>query len=121
TDYAHPCQALADLFTLRELVGRLQGLTLAYVGDANNVARSLTEGCARLGMRIVLATPKAYQFSSKEITRIKREFPDLDFTTTDDPVAAVRNAVAVYTDVWASMGQETESAKRRHDFAAYQI
>lgn len=121
TDYAHPCQALADLFTLRELVGRLNGLTLAYVGDANNVARSLAEGCGRLGMRIVLATPKGYQFSADEIDRFRREIPSLDLTVCDNPAKGVKGAVAVYTDVWASMGQEAEAPRRRAEFAAYQV
>jgi ornithine carbamoyltransferase len=109
TDYAHPCQALADLYTLRELVGKLTGLTLAYVGDANNVARSLVEGCGRLGMKMVVAAPPAYQFSADDVARFRREIPQLDLTLTADPVVAVKGAVAVYTDVWASMGQETES------------
>jgi ornithine carbamoyltransferase len=99
----------------------LQGLTLAYVGDANNVARSLVEGCGRLGMRIVVASPTGYQFSADELTRFKREAPQLDLITMDDPKAAVHDAVAVYTDVWVSMGQEAESAKRRKEFAAYQV
>ncbi len=71
TDYAHPCQALADLYTLRELVGRLNGLTLAYVGDCNNMASSLVEGCGRLGMKIVVASPKAYQFSADDLARFQ--------------------------------------------------
>ena len=121
TDYAHPCQALADLFTLRELAGRLEGLTLAYVGDANNVARSLAEGCGRLGMKIALATPKKYQFSPHEIEVLKQQIPQLQLTITEDPAAAVKDAVAVYTDVWTSMGQEAESAQRRRDFAIYQV
>ena len=121
TDYSHPCQAMADLYTLRELVGKLSGLTLAFVGDANNVARSLVEGCGRLGMKIIVASPKAYQFTAEDIARFKREIPQLDLTTTDDPAVAVKNAVAVYTDVWASMGQESEAAKRRQAFAAYQV
>lgn len=121
TDYAHPCQALADLYTLRETVGRTQGLTLAYVGDANNVARSLVEGCGRLNMRVTMATPKAYQFSADEVARIRAESPGIELVVTEDPVEAVRGAVAVYTDVWTSMGQEAESAKRRQDFAAYQV
>ena len=106
---------------MRELLGRLNGLTLAYVGDSNNVARSLVEGCGRLGMKIVVASPKDYQFSADEIARFKREVPGLELTTTDDPVAAVRGAVAVYTDVWASMGQESEAAKRRQVFLPYQV
>ncbi len=121
TDYAHPCQVLADLYTLRELIGKLHGLTLAYVGDANNVARSLVEICGRLGMQINLATPKDYQFSKTEIERFHKAIPQLQLNLSEDPVAAVRNSVAVYTDVWASMGQESEAAKRRKDFAAYQV
>jgi ornithine carbamoyltransferase len=121
TDYAHPCQALADLYTLRELVGRLNGLTLAYVGDANNVARSLVEACGRLGMRIVVASPSAYGFTKDDMARFRRELPQLDLVTTEDPVAAVRGAVAVYTDVWTSMGQEAEAGQRRQALAAYQV
>ena len=104
---------MADLYTLRELVGRLNGLTLAYVGDGNNVARSLVEGCGRLGMRFVVATPKAYQFSADDLARFRREIPELDLRVTDDPTGAVKDAVAIYTDVWASMGQEVGSAKRK--------
>jgi ornithine carbamoyltransferase len=121
TDHAHPCQVLADLYTLRELVGKLHGLTLAYVGDANNVARSLVEACGRLGMKVKLATPKAYQFSAAEVQRFHKEIPELQLAVTEDPISAVRDAVAVYTDVWASMGQEAEAAERRKDFAAYQV
>jgi ornithine carbamoyltransferase len=121
TDLAHPCQALADLYTLRELVGRLNGLTMAYIGDCNNMACSLVEGCGRLGMRIVVATPKKYQFDSEELARFRREEPKLDLQVTEDPVAAVKGAVAIYTDVWASMGQESESGKRKNDFAAHQV
>lgn len=121
TDYAHPCQALADLYTLKELVGPLAGHTLAFIGDANNVSRSLLEGCGLLGMRFVMATPKAYRFDAAYLKQIKKQIPALDYHVTDDPVEAVRGALAVYTDVWASMGQEDESAKRRSDFAAYQV
>jgi ornithine carbamoyltransferase len=121
TDLAHPCQALADLYTLRELVGRLNGLTLAYIGDCNNMAHSLVEGCGRLGMKIVVASPKAYQFSTDNLASFRREIPELDLKVTDDPVSAVKDAVAIYTDVWASMGQESESAKRKTEFAAYQV
>jgi ornithine carbamoyltransferase len=103
------------------LIGKLNGLTLAYIGDANNMARSLVEGCGRLGMKINLATPKAYQFSKADIERFHKEIPQLQLTVTEDPAAAVRDAVAVYTDVWASMGQEAEAAKRRKDFAAFQV
>jgi ornithine carbamoyltransferase len=121
TDRAHPCQALADLYTLKELLGSLTGVTLAYIGDANNMARSLMEGCGRLGMPIVLATPKAYQFSAEEIAEIKREVPQLDLHVTSDPKEAVRGATAVYTDVWTSMGQEAENEARQAAFAPFQV
>jgi ornithine carbamoyltransferase len=121
TDYAHPCQALADLYTLRELVGHLKGRTLAYVGDANNVARSLLEACGLLGMRFVMATPKAYQFDNAYLKGIRKTIPDLDLVVSTDPIEAVRGSIAVYTDVWASMGQEDQSDSRRRDFADYQV
>jgi ornithine carbamoyltransferase len=121
TDYAHPCQALADVYTLRELVGGLKGQKLAYVGDANNVARSLIEVCGLVGMTIAMATPQKYQFDSLYIEQLAQAIPSLDLTITADPAEAVTGAVAVYTDVWASMGQEAEGAKRRRDFARYQV
>ncbi len=121
TDQSHPCQALADLFTMKELAGKLNGHTLAWVGDANNVARSLAEGCAKLGMRFVMATPPGYRFDEEFLPRLKTENPAFDFDVTDDAAHAVRDALAVYTDVWASMGQESEAEQRRRDFAAYQV
>ena len=121
TDYAHPCQALADLYTLKELVGTLQGRTLAYIGDANNVARSLIEACGLVGMKIAMATPPPYQFDRAYLSGVRKAIPGLDLTITTDPAEAVQGAVAVYTDVWASMGQESESAERRSAFAAYQV
>jgi ornithine carbamoyltransferase len=121
TDYDHPCQAVADLFTLREVIGHLRGQTLAYIGDANNVARSLAMGCGKTEMRFVLAAPEKYQFDAAFLKRLKQEVPDLELTVTTDPVEAVRDAAAVYTDVWTSMGQEAESATRRREFAAYQV
>ncbi len=121
TDYAHPCQALADLYTLKELVGRLKGLTLAYVGDGNNVARSLAECCGRIGMRFVMAAPEKYRFDDAFLASLERHAPDLDLVVTDDPREAVRDAVAIYTDVWTSMGQEAESERRRRELADYQV
>jgi len=121
TDYAHPCQAMADLFTIRELAGRLEGHTLAWVGDANNVARSLALGCGRVGMRLAMATPEPYRFDAESLALLEREVPDLEMTVTADPVEAVRDAVAVYTDVWASMGQEEEQEKRKQEFRRYQV
>jgi len=121
TDFGHPCQALADLYTMCELVGKLEGHTLAWIGDANNVARSLALGCGKLGIKMVMATPPRYQFKEKEIAWIKRQVPQLELTITTDPVKAVRDAVAIYTDVWASMGQESEKEGRIKDFAVYQV
>ncbi len=121
TDYAHPCQALSDLYTLRELVGSLRGQTLAYVGDGNNVARSLALGCGKLGIRFVLAAPEGYQFDAEFLASLKRDVPKLKMTVTTDPRQAVADAVAVYTDVWTSMGQESETAARRTALADYQV
>ena len=121
TDYDHPCQALADLYTLRELSGSLTGQTLAFIGDGNNVARSLAMGCGKTGMRFTLAAPKAYQFGADFLHVLKREVPDLDLVVTTDPREAVKEASAVYTDVWTSLGQEAEADARRKAFAAYQV
>ncbi len=121
TDYAHPCQVLADLYTLKELVGRLAGHTLAYIGDGNNVARSLATGCAKMGMKYRAAIPDRYRFDEAFLAHLKRESPGLEMTITADPAEAVAGATAVYTDVWASMGQESESARRRRDFQQYQV
>jgi ornithine carbamoyltransferase len=121
TDYAHPCQAMADLYTLRETFGSLEGRTLAWIGDGNNVARSLALGCAKVGMRFEIASPEGYEFESQFLENLQREVPDLDLRTTLDPAKAVRDAAAVYTDVWASMGQEEEMEQRQRDFAAYQV
>jgi ornithine carbamoyltransferase len=121
TDLAHPCQVLADLYTLEEHYGELSGLRLVWVGDGNNVARSLVEGCGHLGVELVVCTPPGYELDEKFLNDARREFPKLELTTTHDPREAVREAAAVYTDVWASMGQESERAQRRRDFAAYQV
>jgi ornithine carbamoyltransferase len=121
TDYAHPCQALADLYTVKELIGRLKGHTLAYVGDGNNVARSLAEGCGRMGMKFSIAAPKGYEFDAAFLAQLRSDSPELSVQVTNDPAQAVRDATVIYTDVWTSMGQESEAQKRRQDFAAYQI
>jgi ornithine carbamoyltransferase len=121
TDLDHPCQALADLYTLRELSGNLDGQTLAFIGDGNNVARSLAMGCGKTGMRFALAAPKEYQFDANFLKQLKREVPDLDLVMTADPREAVKDASAVYTDVWTSMGQEAESDVRCKAFAPYQV
>ncbi len=121
TDFAHPCQAMADLYTIREVAGPLQGRTLAWIGDANNVVRSLAVGCGKVGIKLVMATPEKYRFDDQTLAWLKREVPDLELTVTADPVEAVGDALVVYTDVWASMGQESERKTRRRDFADYQV
>jgi ornithine carbamoyltransferase len=121
TDQSHPCQALADLFTLKELHGDLDGLKLAWVGDGNNVARSLALACGKMGVEFAAATPPGYGFHTDFVRELEHEVPELVFTLTGDPAEAVRNATAVYTDVWASMGQEAEREKRKRDFAGYQV
>jgi ornithine carbamoyltransferase len=121
SDYCHPCQALADIYTLRRHVGRVAGLTLTFVGDGNNVARSLAMLCGLLGMRFVLAAPKRYQFEPAFLARLEAVVPRAEIEQTTDPVAAVQGTAVVYTDVWASMGQEKERARRLEDLQAYQV
>ncbi len=121
TDFAHPCQALADLLTMREVHGRLAGLKLAYVGDANNVASSLAVACAKLGVTLSIAAPPGYQFDAAFLARLSQIAPGFAVQQSTDPRAAVRGAHAVYTDVWTSMGQESEQAQRLKAFAGYQV
>jgi ornithine carbamoyltransferase len=123
SDVYHPCQALADLFTLREQFGRLKGLKLAYIGDGNNVAHSLMLGCARLGINMSLATPDAYAPHSEILETAAQLAAETgaEIEVTRNPIDAVAAANAVYTDVWASMGQESQAARRRAEFAEYQV
>lgn len=120
TDYSHPCQAMADLMTLEEHFGKLEGRTLAFIGDGNNVARSLFVACARFGMKFILAAPRGYEFSVDEVNQL-REIGGIDLPITTDPREAVRDADAVVTDTWVSMGQEAEKQKRVTDFAGFQV
>ncbi|MFM7185596.1 MAG: ornithine carbamoyltransferase [Planctomycetota bacterium] len=121
SDEAHPCQALADVYTLRQEVGRVNGLTMAFVGDGNNVARSLAVVCGLLGMRFVLAAPQRYQFDAAFRRHLATILPQALIEETTDPVAAVKDAAVVYTDVWTSMGQEAERKERLEAFAPYQV
>ncbi len=118
TDYAHPCQVLADLQTIREYKGTLQGRKLAFIGDGNNMANSLIVGGIKTGMSVAIGCPKGYA-PDADIVKWARENGDL--TITDDIFEAARDADAVYTDVWASMGMEEEADRRRRDFAGYQV
>jgi ornithine carbamoyltransferase len=123
SDSEHPCQALADMLTLRERFGRTQGLKLAYVGDGNNVCHSLLLLGATLGVNVSVGCPPDYRPSPEIVERAERIGADTDaaIVVTASPVEAVEGADAVYTDVWASMGQEHEAARRRPAFQPYQI
>jgi ornithine carbamoyltransferase len=121
TDQSHPCQALADLLTIEEIQGDLAGQHLTFVGDANNVARSLAIGCGLLGGSMTVAAPQKYQFSAAFTDQLAQQFPHLRLNLVEDPTAAVAAATAVYTDVWVSMGQEKEEAERARELADYQV
>jgi ornithine carbamoyltransferase len=121
SDRYHPCQALADIFTMRELFGDLAGRTLTFVGDGNNVARSLAICCGKLDIRFILAAPKEYQFDEPFRKELSRMVPKADIDETEDLAAAVKSTDIVYTDVWTSMGQEAEQDERRKRLAGYQV
>jgi ornithine carbamoyltransferase len=119
TDSAHPCQALADVMTIRERFGRLEGVKVTYLGDGNNVCASLMVACAKLGASFVAATPRGYA-PAEEAVRLAREAGGT-VELTEDPAAAVVGANVLYTDVWTSMGQDTEREKRLRDLRGYGI
>jgi ornithine carbamoyltransferase len=123
SDLEHPCQALADLLTIYEKKGELEGLALAYVGDGNNVAHSLMLSSTMAGMNFRIASPPGYRVRDDllELARSYAMESGAEIMCTEDPRQAVREAKVIYTDVWTSMGQETESEKRRQVFTAYQV
>jgi len=121
TDYSHPCQAMADLLTVEEHFGNLAGRTVVFIGDGNNVVRSLAVACGKFQMRFVLSSPVNYELPREDVDRIQSQVPDLQFELIRDPVCAVQHADAIYTDTWVSMGQEAEKAQRIKEFAGYQI
>jgi ornithine carbamoyltransferase len=123
SDHSHPCQAMADYMTMLEKKEDLHGLKLAFVGDGNNVAHSLIYGAVRLGVHIAVGTPPGYEPSSEVVAWANEHAPATGATIeiTNDPVAAVSGADVVYTDVWASMGQESEADKRRKIFMPFQV
>jgi len=123
SDHSHPCQGLADLFTVYEKKGRLSGLRLGYVGDGNNVAHSLIYGCSKMGMTIALGCPKGYEPDSQVVARGKEEAKrnGCEVILTNDPKEAVKGADVIYTDVWASMGKEKEQEERVKIMKPYQV
>ena len=123
SDFTHPCQGLADLFTIYEKKGRLRDLKLAYVGDGNNVAHSLLYGCSKVGMNITLACPKEYEPNAGVVSKAKEEAnkSGCKVKVTNDPKEAVSKADIIYTDVWASMGKEKEREKRIKMLKPYQV
>lgn len=123
TDLLHPCQAMADYMTIRELRGELRGLHLAYVGDGNNVAHSLMFGAAKAGAHLTIATPHGYAPDRGIVAAAQADAQrsGAAIRLTDDPRAAVEGADVVYTDVWTSMGHESESAARRAAFLPFQV
>ena len=118
TDYCHPCQVLADLMTIREHKGILEGKKLCYIGDGNNMTNSLIVGGIKMGMEVAVACPKGYEPDAELMAWAAKEGK---FTCTDDILAAAKDADVLYTDVWASMGQEAEAEQRKKIFANYQI
>lgn len=122
SDCSHPCQALADAMTLIDEFGKeLVGRTIAYVGDGNNVARSLALLCAKLGMNFISASPPGYELDKDFASKVMAMAPQINFTLCGDPSLAVKTADVIYTDTWISMGQEQEKALRQTVFAAYQV
>jgi ornithine carbamoyltransferase len=121
SDSSHPCQAMADMVTIEELRGTLAGQRLVFVGDGNNVARSLAAASALLGVDFVLCAPPGYEFPTPFVDEFAARFPGHSLKLDHDPRKAVKNADVVYTDVWASMGQEHEADLRREVFAPYQV
>jgi ornithine carbamoyltransferase len=121
SDTAHPCQALADLLTICEAFGGVKGRTVAFVGDGNNVAKSLAFGCGVLGSPFILASPPGYGFDASFRTAFRQYAPHGTLTELHDPIAAVRQADVIYTDVWTSMGQEAERDARLKEFAPFQV
>ncbi|MGE0643872.1 MAG: ornithine carbamoyltransferase [Nitrospira sp.] len=123
TDHSHPCQALSDLLTIQEIKGRLKGISLAYIGDGNNVATSLIEAGAKMGMRVVIGCPSGYQPDQRVIdrARVDGQSSGAVIEVVENPLVAVKEADVVYTDVWISMGREREQARRLRTLTPYQL
>ena len=120
TDFAHPCQVLADLMTIREHKSRLEGLKACFIGDGNNMANSMIVGCLKSGMDVSIACPEGYR-PDKQVLDFASGTADCMFELTDKPEIAAVGADVIFTDVWASMGQEGEAEKRQQAFKGYQV
>ncbi len=120
SDWSHPCQAMADCLTIQEHLGKLEGVRIAYIGDGNNVARSLAFAAAKLQMKLTVASPKGYELDAESIDKANSFAADA-VTQTNDPVVAVKDAQVVYTDTWVSMGREQEKQQRIKDFEGFQV
>jgi ornithine carbamoyltransferase len=120
TDLSHPCQAMADVLTIKEHLSRLEGVKIAFIGDGNNVARSLAFAAAKLGMKLVVASPKGYELDWGTVEKANSINTD-SVSITNDPVKAVAGADVIYTDTWVSMGQENEKQKRIKAFTGFQV
>jgi len=120
TDWSHPCQAMADALTISEHLGRLEGVKIAFIGDGNNVARSLAFASAKLGMKMTIAAPAGYEIDDETI-KMANQISAGSVSQTNDPARAVAGADIIYTDTWVSMGKESEKQKRIADFAGFQV
>jgi ornithine carbamoyltransferase len=120
TDRLHPCQAMSDVLTIQEHCDELEGVKIAYIGDGNNVARSLAFACGKLGMKMVIASPAGYELDT-ESTKTANQTSAQSVSQTNDAAEAVADADIIYTDTWVSMGQENEEKKRRADFAGFEV
>jgi ornithine carbamoyltransferase len=121
SDRYHPCQALGDLLTIQEVFGGLEGRTLVFIGDGNNVARSMAIGCGLFGLRFILAAPDGYGFDEPFLQNYRRLAPRGELVVNGRPEHAVDQADVIYTDVWTSMGQESEREERKRKFAPFQV
>lgn len=121
SDERHPCQALTDVFTMREAFGDLKGCKIAFIGDGNNVASSLAIAAALCGAAMEVCAPDGYRLQDDFLKKLKKKFPSAAVTQTDDFKAALKDASIVYTDVWTSMGQEAEESQRRQVFGPFQV
>lgn len=122
SDYCHPCQALADIYTIKEKRANLGDITISYIGDGNNVSRSLAFVCAKLGVKLNIASPEQYKLDDDTLSMVKEMAVDgHELNNFDDPADAVTGADVIYTDTWVSMGQEAEADIRRADFEGFQV